>query len=74
MDQLNPDDMGAVVNRLRRAHGQIGGVLRTIEAGRDCEDIVTRLVNRALESGPALRAYVLPAATTVALHSRTLDH
>lgn len=51
MVQLNPDDMDAVVNRLRRAHGQIGGILRMIEAGRDCKDIVTQLaaVNRALD-------------------------
>ena len=51
MVQLNPDEMGAVVNRLRRAQGQIGGVLRMIEQGRECEDIVTQLaaVNHALD-------------------------
>jgi DNA-binding FrmR family transcriptional regulator len=51
MVELNPDEMGAVVNRLRRAQGQIGGILRMIEAGRDCQDIVTQLaaVNRALD-------------------------
>jgi DNA-binding FrmR family transcriptional regulator len=49
--ELNPEEMGAVVNRLRRAEGQIGGVLRMIEQGRDCKDIVTQLaaVNRALD-------------------------
>ena len=43
--------MGAVVNRLRRAQGQIGGILRMIEEGRECNDIVTQLaaVNRALD-------------------------
>jgi DNA-binding FrmR family transcriptional regulator len=41
---LNPDELGAVANRLRRAQGQIGGVLRMIEKGRDCKDIVTQLV------------------------------
>jgi DNA-binding FrmR family transcriptional regulator len=43
--------MGAVVNRLRRAQGQIGGILRMIEDGRDCKDVVTQLaaVNRALD-------------------------
>jgi len=48
---LNPEEMGAAVNRLRRAQGQIGGVLRMIEQGRDCKDIVTQLaaVNRALD-------------------------
>ena len=51
MVELNPDEMGAVVNRLRRAQGQIGGILRMIEEGRDCKDVVTQLaaVNRALD-------------------------
>ena len=51
MVELNPDEMGAVINRLRRAQGQIGGVLRMIEEGRDCKDVVTQLaaVNRALD-------------------------
>ena len=51
MVELNPAEMGDVVNRLRRAQGQIGGVLRMIEEGRDCKDIVTQLaaVNHALD-------------------------
>jgi DNA-binding FrmR family transcriptional regulator len=51
MVELNPDTLGTVVNRLRRAQGQIGGVLRMIEEGRDCQDIVTQLaaVSRALD-------------------------
>ena len=51
MVELNPDEMGAVINRLRRAQGQLGGVLRMIEEGRDCTDIVTQLaaVHRALD-------------------------
>ena len=51
MVELKPDDMGAVVNRLRRAQGQIGGILRMIEEGRECNDIVTQLaaVNHALD-------------------------
>jgi DNA-binding FrmR family transcriptional regulator len=51
MVELNPEDLGGVVNRLRRAEGQIGGVLRMIEQGRDCKDIVTQLVavNHALD-------------------------
>lgn len=50
MVTLNTDDMTPVVNRLRRAQGQIGGVIRLIEEGRDCKDVVTQLaaVNRAL--------------------------
>ena len=51
MVALNPEELGAVANRLRRAEGQIGGVLRMIEQGRDCKDIVTQLVavNHALD-------------------------
>ena len=51
MVTLNPEDMTPVVNRLKRAQGQIGGVIRLIEEGRDCRDIVNQLaaVNRALD-------------------------
>jgi len=51
MVELNPEEMSAVVNRLRRAQGQIGGVLRMIEEGRDCKEVVTQLaaVNHALD-------------------------
>ena len=51
MVELDPEEPGAVANRLRRAQGQIGGVLRMIEPGRDCTDIVTQLVavNHALD-------------------------
>jgi DNA-binding FrmR family transcriptional regulator len=51
MIELNPEELGAVVNRLRRAEGQIGGVLRMIEEGRECKDIVAQLaaVNHAVD-------------------------
>ncbi|OII61237.1 transcriptional regulator [Streptomyces sp. CC53] len=44
-------DLKAVLNRLRRAQGQISGVIRMIEEGRDCEDVVTQLAaaSRALD-------------------------
>jgi len=43
--------MDQIVKRLRRAQGQIGGVVRMIEEGRDCEAIVTQVaaVSRALD-------------------------
>lgn len=49
--QLEDDVVGSVVNRLRRAEGQLAGVIRMLEAGRDCEDVVTQLaaVSRALD-------------------------
>jgi DNA-binding FrmR family transcriptional regulator len=42
---------GAVLNRLRRAHGQLAGVIAMIENGRDCQEVVTQLaaVSRALD-------------------------
>ena len=41
--QMDPEDAAAVVTRLRRARGQLDGVIAMIEAGRDCSDIVTQL-------------------------------
>src|SRR6516165_8730732 len=40
-----------VLNRLRRAQGQLAGVIAMIEDGRDCADVVTQLaaVSRALD-------------------------
>lgn len=40
-----------VLNRLRRAQGQLSGVISMIEQGRDCKDVVTQLaaVSRALD-------------------------
>ncbi|MBH0781065.1 metal-sensitive transcriptional regulator [Nocardia bovistercoris] len=40
-----------VLNRLRRAHGQLAGVISMIEQQRDCKDVVTQLaaVSRALD-------------------------
>ena len=43
--------MTLVLNRLRRAQGQLAGVISMIEQGRDCKDVVTQLaaVSRALD-------------------------
>ena len=45
------DSIALVLNRLRRAQGQLGGVIPMIEQGRDCKDVVTQLaaVSRALD-------------------------
>jgi DNA-binding FrmR family transcriptional regulator len=44
-------DIEATLNRLRRAHGQLGGVIAMIEQGRNCKDVVTQLaaVSKALD-------------------------
>ena len=49
--QLDPDEMTPVINRIKRAQGQLAGVLRLLEEGRDCEDVVTQLaaVSKALD-------------------------
>lgn len=49
--ELDPEEMTAVIKRLNRAQGQIGGIVRMIEEGRDCKDIVTQLaaVSKALD-------------------------
>ncbi|CAN5180494.1 metal-sensitive transcriptional regulator [soil metagenome] len=48
---LNTDDMTPVFNRIKRAQGQLAGVLRLMEEGRDCEDVVMQLaaVSKALD-------------------------
>lgn len=40
-----------VINRLRRAEGQIRGIIGMIEQGRECSDVVTQMaaVSRALD-------------------------
>jgi DNA-binding FrmR family transcriptional regulator len=45
------DSIAAVLNRLRRAQGQLAAVISMIEQGRDSEDVVTQLaaVSRALD-------------------------
>jgi DNA-binding FrmR family transcriptional regulator len=40
-----------IVKRLRRVEGQVGGIIRMLEDGRDCADIVTQMAaaSRALD-------------------------
>ena len=48
---VDSQTMANVIKRLRRAQGQIGGVIKMIEEGRDCADVVTQLAaaSRALD-------------------------
>ena len=41
--QLDPADLDSALKRLRRAHGQLAAVIRMIEEGRDCKDVITQL-------------------------------
>ncbi|MGW1752235.1 metal-sensitive transcriptional regulator [Streptomyces sp. NPDC002092] len=49
--ELAGAELKTVLNRLRRAQGQIAGVIRMIEEGRDCEDVITQLAaaSRAMD-------------------------
>lgn len=49
--EFTADELSTVLKRLRRAEGQIRGVIQMIEDGRDCGDVVTQLaaVSRALD-------------------------
>ena len=49
--QLPDTTTQPVTNRLRRAQGQLAGVIRMLEEGRDCEDVVTQLaaVSKAID-------------------------
>lgn len=49
--EVAESDLGPVVNRIKRAQGQLAGVLRMLEEGRDCEEVVTQLaaVSKALD-------------------------
>ncbi|MFD1049010.1 metal-sensitive transcriptional regulator, partial [Kibdelosporangium lantanae] len=51
MVELSEDVVTDVVKRLRRAQGQVGGLIQMIESGRDCEDVIIQLaaVSRALD-------------------------
>jgi DNA-binding FrmR family transcriptional regulator len=72
--ELDPAGMTPVINRIKRAQGQLAGVLRLIEEGRDCEDVVTQLaaVSKALDrAGFAIVASGLQQCLTAGddLHS-----
>jgi DNA-binding FrmR family transcriptional regulator len=49
--KIDDQAAGAVLNRLRRAQGQLAGVIAMVESGRDCAEVVTQLaaVSRALD-------------------------
>jgi len=44
---MDSAQLGDVIKRLNRVQGQIGGIVRMIEEGRDCADVVTQLAAAA---------------------------
>ena len=76
MVQLDPGQLGPINNRLKRAHGQLGAVLRMLEEGRECEDVITQLaaVSRALDrAGFAIIATGLKQCLTEEGGAQSLD-
>uniref|UniRef100_UPI0003FCE050 metal-sensitive transcriptional regulator n=1 Tax=Haloechinothrix halophila TaxID=1069073 RepID=UPI0003FCE050 len=49
--EIKPESIGDALVRLRRAKGQLTGVIEAIEEGRDCSEVLTQLaaVSRALD-------------------------
>ncbi|GAA1349658.1 metal-sensitive transcriptional regulator [Falsarthrobacter nasiphocae] len=49
--KLDPQEMKSAVNRLKRAQGQLGAVIRMIEDGQECQEVVTQLaaVSKAVD-------------------------
>jgi DNA-binding FrmR family transcriptional regulator len=48
---LDPEVVASAVRRLRRVEGQVAGVIRMLEEGRDCRDVVVQVAaaSRALD-------------------------
>ncbi len=49
--KLDPQVRGSLQRRLRRARGQVDGILRMVDDERDCAELLTQLsaVSRALD-------------------------
>lgn len=47
----NDLELDAVLKRLKRAQGQLGGIVKMIEDGRECSDVVIQLaaVSKAID-------------------------
>ena len=61
------EDSPAIINRLKRAQGQIGAVIRMLEQERDCREVVPQLaaVSKALDrAGFAMVASSLRECST----------
>lgn len=51
--QLEPEDIKAIITRLKRANGHLASVIRMLEEGAECEDALMQLaaVNKAVSRG-----------------------
>lgn len=67
MASLDPVDKALIIKRLKRAQGQMGGIIRMLEEERACRDVVTQLaaVSKAIDrAGFALIASGLKACAS----------
>ena len=39
----NEETLSAIITRVKRAQGQLGGIVRMLEEGRNCDEIVTQM-------------------------------
>lgn len=58
--ELRPEDLTKVRNRLRRAQGQLDAIVRNLDDGGDCRDMVTQIAacSKAIERA----GYILVAS------------
>ena len=57
--ELQPEEMKAIITRMKRANGHLASVIRMMEEGSDCDAVLTQLaaVNKAISrSGYAIVA------------------
>ncbi|MFY9262266.1 MAG: metal-sensitive transcriptional regulator [Actinomycetaceae bacterium] len=74
--QLSPEELDSVLKRLKRAQGQLGGIIRMIEEGRSCGDVVTQLaaVGKAIDrAGFAVISTSLRGCMNVPEEQREVD-
>jgi DNA-binding FrmR family transcriptional regulator len=57
------DQIEAITKRVKRAHGQMGAIVRMLEEGRSCEDVVMQMaaVGKAINTA----AFTLISASLV---------
>lgn len=70
---IRDEDLRSIVNRLRRAEGQLAGVIRMLETGQDCSQVLPQLsaVNKALSR--AGFAIVASSLQECLAHPETVD-
>jgi DNA-binding FrmR family transcriptional regulator len=62
----------AICKRLKRAHGQLGAIVRMLEEGRSCEDVVMQMaaVGKALNTAAFT---LISASLTECITDPTID-